>query len=146
VASDAGPLRRLVIAGLAALSGLAAYAVFTEAAQSNALDGRVGSLTTENAALQQQIGERQQQIGEANNTAWLQEQARRLGFVFPGETLYIVTTPGAALPQSGGLNAPLPTYAPSPSASTSPSPAPASPTPRPTPTPVTFVLPSPTPH
>jgi cell division protein FtsB len=146
VASDAGPLRRLVIAGLAALSGLAAYAVFTEAAQSNALDARVGSLTTQNAALQQQIGERQQQIGEANNTAWLQGQARRLGFVFPGETLYIVTTPGATLPQSGGLNAPLPTYVPATSASPSPSPAQASPTPPPTPTAVTFVLPSPTPH
>jgi cell division protein FtsB len=150
VASDAGPLRRLVIAGLAALSGLAAYAVFTEAAQGSALDARVRSLTTQNTTLQQQIGERQRQIGEADNTAWLQEQARRLGFVYPGETVFILTTPGAPLPAGGGLNAPLPTYAPSPSASPSPgaSSAPSAaptPTPTPRPTPVTFPLASPSP-
>jgi hypothetical protein len=120
--------------------------VFTEAAQSSALDARVGSLTSQNAALQQQIGERQQQIGEANNTAWLEEQARRLGFVYPGETLFIISTPGAALPSSGGLNAPLPTYAPSPSASPGVPSASASPTTHPSPTPVPFVLPTPTPH
>jgi cell division protein FtsB len=148
-ASDAGPLRRLVIAGLAALSGLAAYAVFTEAAQGKALDARVHSLTAANSALQQQIGERQQQIGEANNAAWLEEQARRLGFVFPGETLFIITTPGAPTAASGGLNAPLPTFAPSPSPSPSVSPTATSspsPTPHPTQTPVSFALPTPTPH
>ena len=142
-------MRRLVIAGLAALSGLAAYAVFSEAAQSNALDVRVRSLTTENASLQQQITQRQQQIGEANNTDWLKEQARRLGFVFPGETLFIITTPGVALPASGGVNAVLPTFAPSPSPSVpsgaSPS-ASAAPTPHASPTPLVFVMPSPTPH
>jgi cell division protein FtsB len=147
VASDAGPLRRLVVAGLAALSGLAAYAVFSEAAQGNALDNRVQSLSAQNSALQQQIGERQQQIGEANNGAWLEEQARRLGFVFPGESIFIITTPGAPTAASGGLNAPLPTFAP-PSRSPSPGASPPSPTSsaKPTPTPVTFVLPSPTPH
>lgn len=149
-ASDAGPLRRLVIAGLAALSGLAAYAVFTEAAQGHALDSRVQSLTAQNAALQQQIGERHQQIGEADNSAWLEEQARRLGFVFPGESIFIITTPGAPTAASGGLNAPLPTFAPpspspSPSASPSASPSPSA-TMTATPTPVTFRLPSPTPH
>jgi cell division protein FtsB len=150
VASDASPLRRVVVAGLAALSGLAAYAIFTEAAQSNALDTRVRALTTQNAALTQQISERKQQIGEANNTAWLEEQARRLGLVFPGETVFIITTPGALLPPTGGLNAPLPTYAPSPSPSPSVGPSPsASPSAAPNspvPTPVSFVLPSPTPH
>jgi cell division protein FtsB len=146
VASDAGPVRRLVIAGLAALSGLAAYAVFSEAAQSNALDVRVRSLTTENAALQQQITQRQGQIGEAGNVDWLEEQARRLGFVFPGETVFIITTPGSALPASGGINAVLPTFAP-PTPSPSPSPRSASPSPtvRPTPTPLVFVMPSPSP-
>lgn len=123
--------------------------MFTESAQGNALDARVQSLTAQNTALQQQIGERQQQIGEANNTAWLEEQARRLGFVFPGETIFIITTPGAPTAASGGLNAPLPTFAPSPavspSASPTPSPSPSA-TPRPTQTPVTLVLPSPTPH
>jgi cell division protein FtsB len=148
VAADTGPLRRLVIAGLAALSGLAAYAVFSEAAQSNALDGRVRALNTENATLVQQIDQRQQQIGEANNADWLKEQARRLGFVFPGETLFILTTPGASLPPAGGVNAVLPTYAPSPSPATSPGASAAaspSPTPHASPTPLIFVMPTPTP-
>jgi cell division protein FtsB len=150
VAADASPLRRLVIAGLAALSGLAAYAVFTEAAQSSALDARVRAMTTENASLQQQITQRQLQIGEANNADWLKEQARRLGFVFPGETLFILTTPGASLPPAGGVNAVLPTYAPSqsPSSSASLGASPAaspSPTPHPSPTPLIFIMPTPTP-
>jgi cell division protein FtsB len=154
-------MRRLVIAGLAALSGLAAYAVISEAAQGTAIDARVHSMTAENAALQQQINERRLQIGEANNVAWLEEQARRLGFVYPGETVFILTTPGSALPASGGINAVLPTYAPKPSsspiaassASPSPSRSPSasgspSPSPRPSPTPLVFVMPtpSPTPH
>jgi cell division protein FtsB len=146
-------MRRLAIAALAALSGLAAYAVFSEAAQSHALDARVRSLTAEHAALQQQITQRQQQIGEANNNDWLEEQARRLGFVFPGETLLIITTPGAALPAGGGVNAVLPTYAPSPSPSPSASVSPgasasssSSPTPHASPTPLVFVMPSPTAH
>lgn len=153
VAADASPLRRFAIAGLAALSGLAAYAVFSEAAQSHALDARVSALTTEHAALQQQITQRQQQIGEANNNDWLEEQARRIGFVFPGETLFIITTPGAALPAGGGVNAVLPTFAPSPSASPSASSGPGgsasaspSPTPHASPTPLVFVMPSPTAH
>jgi cell division protein FtsB len=156
IASDASPARRLVIAGLAALSGLAAYAVYSEASQGSALDAQVRSLTAQNGVLQQQITERQQQIGEANNVAWLEEQARRLGFVFPGETVYIITTPGAALPASGGVNAALPTFAPptaSPSSSSTAapgSPAAASPgatsTPRPSPTPIIFVMPTPTAH
>jgi hypothetical protein len=137
------------MAGLAALSGLAAYAVISAAAQSSALDVRVRALTSQNAALQQQVADRQHQIGESGNRAWLEEQARRLGFVYPGETVFIITTPGAALPPPGGVNAALPTYAPSPSASpsagTSPTPSPR-PTASPSPTPVTFVLPSPTPH
>jgi hypothetical protein len=124
--------------------------VFTEAAQSSALDARVRAMTTENASLQQQITQRQLQIGEANNADWLKEQARRLGFVFPGETLFILTTPGASLPPAGGVNAVLPTYAPSPSPSSSASPgaspaASPSPTPHPSPTPLIFVMPPPTP-
>ena len=140
-------MRRLVIAGLAALTGLVAYAVFSEAAQSHALDARVRALTTANATLREQITQRQLQIGEAGNKDWLEEQARKLGFVFPGETLFIFTTPGAALPASGGVNAVLPTYAASPSASPggSPSPSPAS-TPHPSPTPLVFVMPTPSPH
>ncbi len=117
-------MRRLVIAGLAALSGLAAYAVFSEAAQGSSLDAQVRSLNAQNSALQQQIAQRRAQIGEANNVAWLEEQARRLGFVFPGETVFIITTPGRSLPPGGGVNAVLPSFAPtsSPSPSAQPSP------------------------
>lgn len=139
-------MRRLVIAGLAALSGLLAYAVFSEAAQGSALDARVRALSAQNAAIQQQIIERKQQIGEANDTAWLEEQARRLGFVFPGESVFIFTTPGAPSATNGGVNAPLPTYAP-PSPSPSPSAAAsAAPTPTPAPTPVPLTVASPPPH
>jgi hypothetical protein len=111
----------------------------------------VRSLTAQNTTLRQQIDQRTQQIGEADNVAWLEEQARRLGFVFPGETVFIITTPGAARPSSGGVNAVLPTYAPSPSASpsapSSPGASPSAPaTPKPSPTPLVFVMPSPTPH
>jgi hypothetical protein len=73
--------------------------------------------------------------------------------VYPGETVFIITTPGSALPPSGGVNAVLPSYAPSPSPSPSSSPGAspgaspaATPTPRPTPTPLVFVMPSPTSH
>jgi hypothetical protein len=127
--------------------------VFSEAAQGNALDARVRTLTAQNSSLRGQITQRQGQIGETNNVDWLEEQARRLGFVFPGETIFIITTPGGALPATGGVNAVLPTYAPSPSPSASVSPG-ASPsassspsaTPRPSPTPLVFVMPSATPR
>jgi cell division protein FtsB len=138
-------MRRLVIAGLAALSGLAAYAVFSEAAQGNAIDARVRSLTSENAALQQQIVDRRLQIGEANDVSWLQEQARRLGFVFPGETVFILTSPGSSLPATGGINAVLPTYAPKPSASPTALGSTSSPSPSASPTPLVFVMPTPSP-
>jgi cell division protein FtsB len=139
-------MRRLVIAGLAAFSGLAAYAVFSEAAAGSALDARVRSLSAENASLAQQISQRQSQIGEANNVAWLEEQARRLGFVFPGETVFVITTPGSAMPPGGGINAVLPTYAPSPSPSPAGASSPsASASPHASPTPVVFVMPSPSP-
>ncbi len=155
IMSNASPARRLIVAGLAALLGLAAYAVFSEAAQGHALDATVRTLRTENTALQQQISQRRQQIGEAGNVAWLEEQARRLGLVFPGETVYIITGPGSSLPASGGVNAPLPTYAPptpKPSPTATPSQSPgaspsgsAAPTASPSPTPLVFVMPTPSP-
>lgn len=108
-------------------------------AQNHALDARVSTLRQENARLSQQIDERRLQIGEAGSNEWLQEQARKLGFAFPGETVLILTSPGAAVPAGGGIDAPLPTYAP-PSAGPSPS-ASASPTPVPMQLPVTFSSP-----
>ena len=151
LAADAGPLRRLVLAGLAALCGLLAYAVVNEAAQGHAIDATVRSLTAQNAALQQQIDERRTQIGEANDTAWLEEQARRLGFVFPGESVYILTAPGSSVPATGGVNAALPTFSPttptpsvSPGASPSASASPGA-SPKASPTPLVFVMPTPSP-
>ena len=81
----------------------------------------------------------QAEIADANSSDWLQEQARKLGFVFPGEGVYILTGPGAKTPAGGGVNAPLPTFAPQ---TPTPSPTPA-PTPTPTPAPLTLASPSP---
>ena len=141
---DATPARRIAVAVLAAFAGVCAYGIVSQAAQGSAIDARVRALTQQNAQLREQISERRQQIGEANNVAWLEEQARRLGFVFPGESLFIITPPGAQSAQGGGVNAPLPTFAPAPSA---PPPVPSgspSPSPRPnaSPTPLVFVMPS----
>jgi cell division protein FtsB len=139
----------VLIAGLAALCGLLAYAVFSAVAHGSTIDAQVRALTAQNNRLQQQIDERRVQIGEATSTDWLEEQARKLGFVFPGETIYILTAPGAKVPSGGGINAVLPTYAPSPSPSASASPGAASsgsPSPSASPTPITFALPTPTAH
>ena len=127
--------------------------MFNEAAQGSALDARVRALSAENTALQQQIDQRTTQIGEAGNVDWLEGQARKLGFVFPGETLYIITSPGTTLPPTGGINATLPTFAPptpTPSASATPSASPgasgsATPSAPASPTPLVFVMPTPTP-
>lgn len=134
------PLRRLVVVGLAALSGLIAYAIVAAMAHGSRIDAQVRVLSAENLQLQQQVADRRSQIAESNSTDWLEEQARRLGFVFPGETIYILTAPGAKVPSSGGINAVLPTYAPSPSNSPAPPSASAAPTP------ASFVLTAPTSH
>lgn len=139
------PSRRVLIAGLAALCGLLAYAVFGAVAHGSTIDAQVRALTAANSRLAQQIAERQVQIGEATSTDWLEEQARKLGFVFPGETIYILTAPGAKVPSGGGINAVLPTYEPSPSPTPGASPS-GSPSPSAAPTPVTFALPTPTAH
>lgn len=148
VVPGALPFRRRVLLILfAALSGWMAFAIFGAAAQGGALDAQVRSLAADNSRLHQQIDDRQRQIGEANRDDWLREQARRLGFVLPGESVFVITTPGAAVPPTGGLNAPLPTYAPatptpSPSAAMGSSPSPAVGS-SPSPTPVVISLPTP---
>jgi cell division protein FtsB len=125
---------RRVLALLAALAcGWAAYALYGAAAEDHALSAGVASLQATNASLQQQIAERSLEVREAQGSAWIEEQARRLGFHLPGEHIYVVAPGGQRLPSSGGINAPLPTY--------SPPPAPTS-TPAATPTPVTTATPS----
>ncbi|MHB8717360.1 MAG: FtsB family cell division protein [Candidatus Dormibacteria bacterium] len=135
--------RRARLAAAAAVCGVSAYAIFGAMAHGSAIDARVRALESENSALQQQIAQRQAEIAHAGSSDWLQEQARRLGFVFPGEGLYILTGPTARTPTNGGVNAPLPTFAPPTPTAT---PAPASPSPSASATPVTFNLASPSPH
>lgn len=143
--TPSSPARRVGLAALALFSGLTGFAIVSAMVQNHALDARVSTLRQENARIRQQIDERRLQIGEAGSNEWLQEQARKLGFAFPGETVLILTSPGAAVPAGGGIDAPLPTYAPPtpvPSASAS-----TSPTPVPMQLPVTFPgTPSPAPH
>ena len=111
-------------------------------AHGNAIDAQVRALQQQQAQLQQQIAQRQAEIADADSTDWLQEQARKLGYVFPGEGVYILTGPQVKGPAGGGINAPLPTYAP---ATPTPVPTPR-PTPKPSPTPISFNLASPSPH
>ncbi|MBV9100261.1 MAG: septum formation initiator family protein [Candidatus Dormibacteraeota bacterium] len=127
---------------LALLCGVVAFGIYGQAAESHALDTRVATLTQQNAALQQAISDRQREIVEAQTAAWLVEEARKLGYVFPGEKVFVITPSGGA-PPSGGVNAPLPSFSPTPSPTPTPTATPSSPhpiiigspSPSPTPTP-----------
>jgi Septum formation initiator len=124
-------LRRVSGAALALVCGVVAYGVYSEAEQSGSLDSQISILQQQNRALQQQLAERQQQVVEAQTTAWLMEEARKLGYVLPGERSFVLTGPGVQAPPQGGVVAPLPTFKPpTPSPSPSSSPA-ASPSPTP---------------
>jgi hypothetical protein len=134
---------------VAAVAGFVAYAIYGQAAQGRQLDSRVATLSQQNATLQQQIADRQREIVEAQTLAWLIEEARKLGYVFPGEKIYVIAPPGSSPPASGGVTVPLPSYAPLPTPTASPSPSPSpsgSPSPSPAPTPYQFAIPTPTPH
>jgi type II secretory pathway pseudopilin PulG len=132
---------------IAGICGLVAFAVYGQVAQSRRLDAQVTALAAQNSALVQQISDREREIADAQTVAWLEEEARQFGYIFPGEQLYVIGAPG--VPEStGGVSVPVPTFktlppatpTPSPTAkpSTSPSPSPApgsTPSPGPTPTP-----------
>jgi hypothetical protein len=113
-----------------------AFGIYREAAQSHALDGQVAQLAQQNAALERDIADRRREVVEAQTDAWLVEEARRLGYVFPGEKVFVLSPSGQA-PPVGGVAAPLPSFsaspspAPSPSASPSPSAGPQLSTPPP---------------
>jgi cell division protein FtsB len=146
-------LRRLVVVLIAGVCGLVAFAVYGQVAQTRHLDAQVTALAAANTSLAQQISDREREIADAQTVAWLEEEARQLGYVFPGEKLYVIVPPGAAKASSGGVSVPIPTFkvptpvpsptpkpsaSPSPSTSASPSSSPSpghSPTPTPTPTP-----------
>jgi cell division protein FtsB len=134
---------------IAGICGLVAFAVYGQVAQTRHLDAQVAALAAANTSLTQQISDRELEIADAQTVAWLEEEARQMGYVFPGEKLYVIGPPGTAKASTGGVSAPLPTFKvptpvpsptpkPSPSGSSSPSPSPthsATPTPTPTPTP-----------
>ena len=134
---------------IAGICGLVAFAVYGQVAQSRNLDTQVAALTAQNASLVQQISDRQREIADAQTVAWLEQEARQLGYIFPGEHLYVVVPPGSATPASGGVSVPVPVFklpavatpTASPSAKPSPSPT-ATPKPLTTPTPT----PTPAPH
>ncbi len=122
-----------------------AYAVYAEMAAGHSVDAQLRAAQQQNQALQHQIDERRAEIAQAQTTQWLEEQARKLGYVMPGEQIYVVTTPGASLPAGGGVDyKTLPTFNPSPSpgATPGPSPTPVGGPPA-TPTPFVFSLPTP---
>ena len=112
--------------------------MYSQVAEGGRIDAQVRQLQQQNAALTQSISDHQREIVDAQTVAWLEEEARKLGYVLPGEKVYEITPPGQSAPPSGGVNVALPSFAlPTPS----PTPS-AAPTPKPSPTPVTFNLPT----
>jgi cell division protein FtsB len=139
--------RRFAIAIIFAVTGFVAYAIYGQAAQGHQLDAQVAALRQQNTALQQRIADHQREIVEAQTAAWLIEEARKLGYVFPGEKIFVIPSPGASPPAGGGVNAPLPAYSPLPTPSPSTGAAPSgSPQPAAAPTPYPVTLPTPSPH
>ncbi len=115
---------------IAGICGLVAFAVYGQVAQSRNLDAQVSALTAQNSSLVLQISDRQREIADAQTVAWLEQEARQLGYIFPGEHLYVVVPPGAGTPASGGVSVPVPVFkvpavataTPSPSARPDPDP------------------------
>ncbi|MGA7988233.1 MAG: septum formation initiator family protein [Candidatus Dormiibacterota bacterium] len=129
---------------IAGICGLVAFAVYGQVAQSRHLDAQVTALSAQNAALEQQISDREREIADAQTVAWLEQEARQLGYVFPGEHLYVIVPPGGQTPDIGGVFVPVPVFRPPATPSASPS-ASVKPSPTPTPTARPIVLASPTP-
>jgi cell division protein FtsB len=131
---------------IAGICGLVAFAVYGQVAQTRHLDTQVSALAAQNAALTQQISDRQREIADAQTVAWLEQEARQLGYIFPGEQLYVIVPPGAARASTGGVSVPIPTFkAPTPTPSATPKPS-ASPSPSPGHGPTASPNPTPAPH
>jgi Septum formation initiator len=131
---------------IAGICGLVAFAVYGQVAQSRHLDAQVTALAAQNASLVQQISDSEREIADAQTIAWLEQEARQLGYIFPGEHLYQFVPPGRGGAAVGGVSVPVPVF--KPPATPSPSPTPSvkpSPTPTPTARPVTVPSPTPTP-
>ncbi len=139
-------LRRVLAAIIAVVCGWVAYAVYAEMAAGHSLDSQLAAAQQQNDKLRREIAQRQAEIAQAQTREWLIEEARKLGYVLPGEKVFVLTSPGATLPPDGGLDLKnLPTYSggsSSPGASPAPTPAPViGPSPGATPTPFVFTLP-----
>jgi hypothetical protein len=124
------------------------YAVYGAASTSRALDDRVAALARQNNGLRQEVADRQMEIAQAQTRGWLEEEARRLGYILPGEHVYVLASPGASVPPGGGVDVKqLPVYTASPpvpsSSSTAGASTPTGPTPTPSPTPFLITLPQP---
>jgi cell division protein FtsB len=122
--------RRIIALVVAVACGWVAYALYGAAAQDRAAEARVTQLQAADAALQSQIAQRSQEIAEAQSSAWVEEQARKLGYHLPGEHVFVLDPGGTSVPSSAGLNAVPPTFSPTPV-----------PTPVPTPTPTPTLSP-----
>lgn len=138
-------LRRIAVVLIAGICGLVAFAVYGQVAQSRNLDAQVAALTDQNSSLVQQISDRQREIADAQTVAWLEQEARQLGYIFSGEHLYVLVPPGSGTPASGGVSVPVPVFKVPAVATPATSPSP-KPTPTPTPTPKPLTVPTPTPH
>ncbi len=134
---------------IAGVCGLVAFAVYGQVAQTRHLDAQVNALATQNSALAQQISDRQREIADAQTVAWLEQEARQLGYVFPGEQLYVIVPPGTARASTGGVPVQVPTYrpptTPTPTPAATPKPG-ATPSPAPTHGPTPAASPTPAPH
>ena len=123
------------------------WAVYGETTAGRSLDGTVQTLRQQNSTLAAQIAERQRQVDEARSQSWLEEEARRLGYVKPGERVFVLVTPGAPLPADGGVDpGAVPAVTPTPSPGATPAPTAPPGGASPSPTPFGLVVPGPTPH
>jgi Septum formation initiator len=110
----------------------------------------VRTLQKENAALRQEVDLRRRELASAGSSGWLEEEARRLGYIRPGEHMYVLATPGAKVPAEGGVDpgplpgVPSPTPRPAgapPAAAQTAAPAAAAAASPPGPTPMQFTVP-----
>ena len=141
--------RRLLAVAVAIIGAWVSYAVYAATTAGHALDGRVRALQKENATLRRQVDLRKRELTSASSGGWLEEEARRLGYVRPGDRIFVLASPGAKLPPDGGVDpgplpgapspAPRPAAAPPP-AQPSSAPAPAAPASA-APTPLQFTIP-----
>jgi hypothetical protein len=127
------------------------YAVYAATTAGHALDGRVRTLQKENAALRQLVDLRRRELASAGSSGWLEEEARRLGYIRPGDRIFVLATPGTRMPASGGVDpgplpglptpAPRPAGAPPAASPQTGAPVPAAAASTPGPTPMQFTVP-----